>query len=474
MDDLFAEAMLAAAAPEWPSAATTSLEAARQLHAAWRRTKGAATAALGEQGACSSTVCTSVTRYDLHFFATTATDASTALASVRVDESRVHACVGRALCTLAMVHGVELTARAVGVVAEVHWCARHARMHACLVEQCPLGELDSLGTRTCALSGRRLAATIEHAFGDGVSSLRGDSQRRADDDLSRRALQRVRRREEPAVGSALLASKRPRVGDAGDFPSSTTFPSHVADNTFATGIEENLAQFYAAAYHCVHRLIFSVERANIERAKEQHVRLTANKRVARYIRQQRRNKEPIVESVCQQYVDQAYRRRRLFDRHLVGKDSIARLTAYWALVAMECYIQLNALTARVREGARKKTRESADRLGAYPIDHVVANVLDLMASAYSHSERTIIAREPWLSLYPESMTIKALGIPQGVCTAIKKDMYVVLGRALDIGVPLEHVQTTFVAPARILFCTDDDDRSVVQLFLRARKQRLGL
>jgi len=477
MDALFAEAERARAADARPfDADDVSLAAARQVHAAWRQLGDDATH-VASLARCSS-ACTRTRRYELRLYACD-DDRRASVAFETADGRRVHACVDAALCVARGAHGRERTAelRRAGVVDSLDWCAEHARMHACA--RCTLGELDSLGMRVCVLSGRRLNDALTHAFGEGVSSLHGDAQRRADADGARRRAERSRRALEPSVADRLLdaSAKRAHASDDADcdFPSPTLFPHHVDDNTFATGIEANLAQFYASAYHTVHRLIFSAERGALEAAKEQRVRAAADKRVARYIRTQRREREPIVLGVCQQYVDHVYSQRHLYDLHLVAAETTRRLTAYWALVSMEFYVQLNAVADRVRESSPpKKVRESADRLATWPIEHALANVLDVMASGFAHTGRTIVPRERWLELYPESLTIKALGIAQGTCTSIKKDVYAVLNRAIECGVPLELVQTTSLESERVMFKLAADDASVVTMFLRARKQRLGM
>lgn len=369
----------------------------------------------------------------------------------------------------------------------VYFCERHCRAHICTRANCPATAPSAHSFRVCVLSGQTVAAKHGVEYGTGNRMLSASIEReRARTETDRRAAMAIRRSQGAMAIETLLnaSTEQNRVTHAldgstvaepaaapdadVDAPAPDVFSDRAADNTFGDGMATTLAQLYAEAYTMVHWLLFSDERAAIEAKKHAAVLNEAQHRIDAYVASQTKAHEPVLLHVCRQLERRALNSRRLFPHVLVPHGAVARMTAYYALVSLECYLQLMQCAAALQDTPNDATKRACDRYLLTACGRIVPNVLALLHSGLRTSTSTIAIEEPMLSFMPESQTIEELGIAQKVCTQIKKDMRKIIIAASTAAMPPACLRLTQLDMTDVMFGTEP----VITTFLAARKRRI--
>jgi len=410
----------------------------------------------------------------------------------------------------------------------VYWCPVHTRMHVCTPSRCDNACKNSLGYSVCVLSGKMLQASTSVSFGQGTVVLSREMQwqRDADAETRRQALA-VQRSAMSAVENVILAGnshtlehsplgqrstlKKRRhssatpsptttpkknlfndaathartdsaggVGGAGapqddvyidaDLPADDLFPDSVEQNTFATGIALELARFYAQTYASTYTLLFSEERARLEKRNREAVLREAKHKLASYINAQRKSGRPVLLTTCRQIEMRVLNSKRVYPELLLPRNAKARLNAYYALVCMEFYLQLINCITSLMDRFSESMRTVAERFQSATLASVAPNILDLMHEGLRINGLVIIDVESTLSIFPETDTIDELGVSKKTCTDVKKMLKKCVVAATNYNVPIQQLRTTRLDVLDVIFGSD----SVVSLFLGARRERLGL
>jgi len=412
-----------------------------------------------------------------------------------------HVCI-RSLCQLD--HDVDddadVTARTLSVLAQpsnvgggVFYCAEHARVHVCVPRDgettCELVQEAARGTRVCALSGRAFDAAPQAAYGDGNTMLSPElAHTLAADAESSRTTKRRRRRNVAAVHDLLEATKTPTASLSRssttktpqafssyvdiDAPASDLFDD-VDDRDLMFGCVE-LPLLYANAYAFVHLFLMSDERAALERAAHVRRETAARRAVVKYVRAQVRARAPIELLVVESFVTRALDGHRLPTTLCVPDGGRARLTAYWALLAIEFYVQAAAVAASMlaATGARtsRHARAAAAEYTTLPPAHVVPCVLRIARDGLLVDGRVVVARERLLALLPDTQIATRLGLVQKTVKNTHKTLMSLVIAALNVTrVPLHALQLTQLPPARVLY---EREHSIVALFATARRLRV--
>jgi hypothetical protein len=262
---------------------------------------------------------------------------------------------------------------------------------------------------------------------------------------------------------------KPSVYIDPDVPADDAFPNAGVDNTFGDNMSHTLARLYAEAYATVHWLLFSDERAAIESRNRELVVAEARHRIDSYIAAQTKAGEPILLGVCRQLERRAVNSRRTYPELLVPEHAVARMTAYYAVVALECYLQLMSCAATLApDASTDATKKACERFLTTSFSRVVPNVLTTLHTGLRSSSGTIAVEDAMLSIMPESQTIEELGIAQKVCTQVKKDMRKIIIAASHVTLPVASVQLTQLDTNEVIF----GRASIISTFLAARRRRL--
>ena len=374
----------------------------------------------------------------------------------------------------------------------VYWCAGHTRMHVC-TSNCTNITKTSIGTIVCVLSGREIRQKDEVMYGDGLTILTHDLEdERAKTSSTIRKIRSAHRSGLTNVQELIQTSTARHTELYGfhaedtetqqlehmefddedvyadmDEPADNLFPDN-EDNTFGAEMTGELNQIYAHAYALVALLIFSDERSKIEARNRHFVRDRAEHQIRNYIDSQKLNKEPVFLDVCQQLQDRAFASRYVYPQLLVAPCGIPRLTAYFAVLVMEFYLQLIDVLHQIAPQAPVRARTYIEKFLGYPFGSVAPNILDVMREGLSMERQTILRPEPMLGLYPESNTLEELGIPQKLCTEVKKCMKQCIIHAVP-RVPIAQLQITQLDLTAVF---NPMEPPVVSQFLIARRHRL--
>jgi len=408
----------------------------------------------------------------------------------------------------------------------VHWCPIHTRAHVC-TSQCRFTVKNNVGYNICVLSGRTMAGQVNAVFGQGTVVMTDelDWQRRLEQStrhetlsLQRSALAAVE--DVVETGDTTVHDRSPTVhakkkrrrtiinnkrilfdssstttnndkeeeddddddekDDSEDTineayidvdePARDLFDDSVEGNTFGDGISVDLARWYAQAYATTHLLLFSDERNHIEETNRLKVVQDIRHRIMSYITGQRKARLPVSWALMRQIEQRVFNARRIYPVLLVPLNGKRRMTAYFSLVCIEFYLQLVQVVMRIVDKFDEQTRAASDALQEMSFATVAPNILDLMHEGLKIDGRTIIEAERTLSIYPESQTIEALGIPQKTCTEVKKVLKKCVVAVAALAEPLNSIRTTHLDILHVMFGND----SVVMRFLAARRLRLGL
>jgi hypothetical protein len=439
--------------------------------------------------------------------------------------TRLHVCVP-SLCALpssTLLHAHErtslvrsLTHHALTEPLEtgggVYYCHVHERVHVCVPATCACSQPAARGARVCALSSRVLNTTLELAYGDGVTSISDElAHTRAREDEERTYANAARRsnatsaiehvmhtataqmRESRALGrpssssssspltaAAAAAARESMVVDADaaddaeyadvDVPDMDAIPADGEANTFGDDTAPVLVRLYSEAYAAVQHLLPSDERAAIETATRQSVVDDASRREATHFEHMRKAGEPLSVPTMLQIELRAFNQRRILPELCMPEHSIARIQAYFALVAMEAHMQLTAAALRCAAVERNEKRAAIFR--RYPslsFAAVVPNVLDILSRGLRVRGEAIALADTIASMAPESQALQALGYDESLVTDAKKAMKAVITAAVLAGEPLYTLQLTQLDHALIFYSRT----SVVSLFLAERRRRLA-
>ena len=328
-----------------------------------------------------------------------------------------------------------------------------------------------------ASGGGGAATTKKRPRIDLSRSVHATSRRNLFTDDSR---DRLRRSRSPSPTDCNVDDNQPTVqGGAerhldvyidADAPADDLFPNELTYNTFGDGIATELARWYAQAYASTHLLLFSEQRAAIEVRNRRAVLRDARHRIDSYINGQRKARRPVILATCRQIEMRVLNSRRIYPEMLVPRNARARLTAYYALVCMEFYLQLVQSVCTLMPRFSETMRVVAERFQAVSFASVAPNILDLMHEGLRINGHVIIDAESLLSIFPESQTIDELGINQKTCTDVKKMIKKCIVAATAANEPLERLRTTRLDAIDVIF----GDDSVVSLFLGRRRVRLGM
>jgi len=423
-----------------------------------------------------------------------------------VTGASLHACVA-SLCPArdAALHATNCTSRVRHTLTEpcssgggVHFCATHGRAHVCIASSCRHA-VDSQRMRVCPLSARTLGLELRTAYGYGNTIMTDEiTEHRDAVEMQRRSSSAMRRSSAScaienvlAAGSAQTRDITPLAGGKRktpspspspassassststytdtDIPADDVFPADGAANTFGDGAAPVLARLYAEAYASVHLLLMSDDRARIEERNRQLVLAEARRRINSYLSYQRKSGEPVMLSVCRQIERRAFNARRVYPELVLPPHAIARLTAYYALVAVEMHMQLVRCASRLAETSESMQRVF-ERYTTTSFAAVVPNVLDILHSGLRSGSVPIAVEESTLSIFPESQTIEELGILQKTCTDVKKIMKKIIVAASNANVSVNELRVTQLDTTLVMF---DTDSSVVSLFLAERRRRI--
>jgi len=443
-------------------------------------------------GACSPTTCER-RRIEVRVFIVTASSAIDDDDFVDpVHGAPLHACVGTLCDAEPPMHALECTSALERNCRLVYVCARHGRVHVC-DDACRHNVAGPQGYRVCALSGRTLSAPLETAFGDGNTVLSDTLVSQREHEETVRRTSSTLRRSAAHVLESIIASGNAQLRDSAtlgttptssasaadadedvyvdvDIPADDVFPDAGVDNTFGDAVSADLARLYAQAYSTVHLLLFSEQRAAIERRAREDTMREAQRHLNTYIANQRKTGAPIMLAIGRRLERRAFNARRLFPELLVPPHTIARLTAYYAVVCVELYVQLVAVVAGLRESLSAANRQVAQRFMEMPFASIAPTMLDILHEGLHASGVVLVIAEPTLSLFPESQTIEELGVPQKTCTQVKKDLKRLVVVASQANVPLTTLRTTQLDMATIMH----GRTSIISTFLAERRRRLSL
>lgn len=358
----------------------------------------------------------------------------------------------------------------------VYWCVRHARMHAC-GPWCDQTHRDNIGRAVCALSGNSLGTACLASYTDGalVSDIVLDDTGTASA-VSAAATSDARQRAAASSNQSTFSRRASShlvesgaVPESPDQPQRGLFGDLMSDNTFQDGAGTWLDERYAEAFVVVDHILFSDERARIERARYWHIYSDAKKRALAYVRRELRAKRPVYLNVCQDIFQTELRRRRLYPTLLVPDKAVHRLVAARTLIILEFYVQLQQAVSLVP--AKKFARRSAEaikRLFQYQFVHVVPMILQLMREGVIWDGVRVLPEDWVVKAYcPLPAVLVELEYDKRSCTAIRKDLVDVMSALQSQGVTAAHLECTTLDSTFVMHGTD----SVVDAFLTARLQR---
>jgi hypothetical protein len=368
-------------------------------------------------------------------------------------------------------------------------CSRHHRVHVCAFATCPYSYENARSVRVCRLSGRTLGSVLRASYTAGNTLMSRELAHQRDlEETQRRVDVAARRAASASLDSVLHAGTSLELTRANEAPTSASlavptdvyvdvdvpaqdlFPERGVDNTFGDEAAPVLARLYAQAYGSVHLLLFSAQRSRFEEGVRVAVLADARRRLSAYDAQQRKLGEPIWFKEQRQIEDRALTSRRTFPLLLLPTNGIVRLTAYYALIAVEMHIQLvQCARATLTTSTSADTRAVCERYYDTNFSKVVPCALDLLATGLMNGTESLIERDLLLAIFPESQTIEVLGVPQNVCTVVKKDMKRLFVAALQARTPARTLRVTQLPTSVVLHSAD----SVVSLFLEARRRRLA-
>jgi len=392
------------------------------------------------------------------------------------------------------------------VVGGLYFCRAHGRAHVCTGHDCRFTAPNVHGFQLCVLSGRTLDAPLEVAYGTGNTVISADiAHDRDTEELTRRDALALRRsvaagpvedilrvgsehvRETRALGRSGEKRRRPEDGsDAGavapgegldavapyldvDAPADDLFPPDECDNTFGDELAGTLARLYTQAYATVNLLLFSAERAAIEESKCRMMQQDAERRINAYVAYQRKHHDVVSLSTVRQIENRALTARRAYPTLLVPPHGIQRLTAYFAIVSVELYLQLYACAETLAPALKGVLATTADAFRTMNFASIAPTMLSVLHEGLTSNGHVLVVVEPVLAIYPESLTVDALGIPQKTCTDVNKAVSRLVVAAAQHRVSPDTLRVTQLDMTRVL----SGRVSIISMFLAERRRRLA-
>jgi len=456
----------------------------RQIRAAW----GEQHAITKSSGPCVAGRCHGVSMPIRIWFA----DEQVVGQTLQIRDKLIHVCVATLCSGAEGLHGIDVTdnLKTVGVQClqsgsaggGVFWCSKHERAHICS-HLCPFTFVNSLGFKTCILSGQTVAQSMEFGYGQGVAIVSD-------------ALSQQRKAEMPRIsgrkrGSTVLdqiirepQGTRSGLEHADDFvavdldaPAEDLFADDAEGNSFGDGMAKTMHMAYTQAYATSYLIIFSKERYDLEEINNKQRYREACQKISQYVNERSKQGLPTDLTVCRQLEDFAFSKaKRHFPQLTMVVNGKSRLHAYYSALCMEFYVQLITQLSIMsgEQGSRKlasKTKQEIDRFLTFNAADVMPNVLDILHEGLKIRTHILVQAEPVLqSMFPESLTMDKLGFRQKMCTEVKKLLKRCVVFAVEAKRPIERLQTTHI-DMNIIIRTEEP---VLTLFIEARRKRLGM
>lgn len=380
----------------------------------------------------------------------------------------------------------------------VYTCAAHHKMHICTPDQCREVYTDSLGFGKCVLSGNVITAAEAFSFSDGTGeSWRGDLVA-SETEVSSTGKATKRRKKEPAF----LRPEPARNDDddnaaIGAEDTAPAFDDEEEGNTFGAGLSDVLEELYDASAAAVRLLLFSPERSAIESARRATLEREALRRVKTYVYDELRAGRSAYLDIGQQLYMKILDSRRTFPGfQRIGPQAIARFTAYYSMVIVECNVAIARLAndlyampdlrAAVKAGDRASG--ALERIHSYRAGDMACNLLMLLATDFAAPNGPGGGafwpqgkHDPILAWLPESNVADRLGFSEKTCTEIKKDIKCIIslaqGKNIDLLARLRGTELPLYYGH--MSASDDDGGGggpnglgMVAAFLQQRRTRL--
>ena len=382
-----------------------------------------------------------------------------------------------------------------------HKCNVHGKIHCCVHGECQETYRDELGFVKCVLSGFAVSQAYEFSFAGGTrEKWQGESLVDCSGDVGDGGGASARRREHRERPLATLAAAAAETNDVGNetrkrgyLPASGMFADAEQENTFGTGLGSTLDELYEACWRAVDALTFGARRSLIEHDRAEALTRDARRRALGYITEETKAGRFAFLDTAAAAFHRTTAAKRVYAKYLVlPKGAIARLHAYYTMVLVEFTVSLFALIDELREEppsatvvaapiASGRTTNCLDRLNAYDSFALAINSLLLLvadfggasSAAQTAGEDVLFAgasADPVLGMLPESSVIETLGVPEKLCTGVKKDIKQTIMLAKKRGISLACLRVTSIPAVELYFGgAGGADFDVIDRFLALRR-----
>ena len=281
-----------------------------------------------------------------------------------------------------------------------------------------------------------------------------------------------------------------------DDPRVRTFPQLARGNTFGDEIGHAMRIVYGQCYTAVHLVYFSEQRAAIEERRAAVVDAEVEYVLREYLAESERPGVWISHDEARRRADAARGTRRSYSFLVLPEGAVVRLTAYYAMLALEFFWSIRPLARRVvrtctsllestltakrtARNAKLASRarevasyfEVATRLQTYTASDATPIILELARRGFRELLVVFFERDPLLEAFAcETSVLQQLYVNERTCTQIMRDIKQTVAAARDLGFSLQTLVSTQMPLADVL----DARTSVVELFLERRRGRLAL
>jgi len=379
---------------------------------------------------------------------------------------------------------------------KIFLCERHVKVHVC-GPFCQETYKDALGFSKCVLSGLTVAQAEGYSFFDGTRYLWDDGSSAAAAPAAGRNARSVTRAvpETSFVPGEPVGKKGPPGGGLknaappDDTPCSGMFSGSRAGNTFGDGIAGTLDELYEVSWGAVFLLLFSERRAALEGLRLEKLQKEARRKISgTMLEDLKTGKWVFLDKMMSSHRSIMSSKRVYPGSMVLPQNAKARLNAYYAMVLVEFTVNLFSLCDDLKEteeiaGLIARGNRAAcglARIAAYDSRAFAVNCFTLLVSDFSGpdgAEDVIFGgahEDPALGLMPESSTVEKLGVPEKICTDIKKDVkYALTMGKKGSNEAMRALRATTIPLEEIYYGKQPDGQhfSVVAEFLNVRRER---
>ena len=173
------------------------------------------------------------------------------------------------------------------------------------------------------------------------------------------------------------------------------------------------------ACQIIWRLLFSKERGAIERAKQQVCAGRIQGDIASYVSKQSKEHRVLSAEKINRLAWQEYDKASIYKSLVIDLDLCKILETYYALVVIEFYVNLLSLPNRLSLNLDEATSDTIRK--QFNFEHLVPAIVGLMRDGLEVKNVTILPKDCFFinEWYPESNTMKQMGIPDQTMTHLR-------------------------------------------------------